>query len=403
MNDCAVVIAPYWGKGGANNVFAAQCAYYHSKNWAVLLLLVPELRRRRDFNAPFHSELRADCVAQSRVGDLTKQVRYFISKKLLRNHSDGVLHRNFMTRVGGPDREASEFLRGKTIREICVNWCDNVDLAIKLRQTFGPPAAPIVLHTHDVVADHAWPEPERSQEIGKRELQWVGEADRLVHVSELDAQHFAASLGKPQKPQIVSYLTLDPRLERRLGEFSHRPKAGTILYVGSWNLANPPSIAWFFKQVLPFVDRSANIVVAGGICEYIRRGLGDHYARSDNIHLLDQVDDVAEFYERAAVVILPTTVGTGASVKLVEALAMGVPTVMSSLALRGLPLALKETLRPFTADRPIEFAEKLNGVLAGEVPSVDLRQLYWDHFSNAAWFRRLDAGESDAGALAQGG
>jgi hypothetical protein len=89
MNDCALVIAPYWGKGGANNVFAAQCAYYRSKNWAVLLLLAPELRRRRDFDAPFHSDLRADCVAQSRVGDLTKQVRYFISKKLLRNHSGG--------------------------------------------------------------------------------------------------------------------------------------------------------------------------------------------------------------------------------------------------------------------------------------------------------------------------
>lgn len=402
MNDCAVVIAPNWEKGGSNNIFAAQCEYYRSKNWEVLLAFPPNLARRRDLRSssrrgPPKTELQADFVTTLYLGNFTRQIRYLISRRYFRNHPDGVLHRNFMSRACDLDEGARAFLRGKTIREICVNWCDNVDAALALRRSLDQPEARIVLHTHDIVADHTSPREKRTPEIRKLELEWVSKADYLVHVSEDDAAYFAQAL---RRPQTVSYITLEPRLERELGKFAYRPRPRTILYVGSWNAANPASMDWFFKQVLPFIERDVNIFIAGDICRYIRYNLAEYYSRSTNIHLLDRVDGVAEYYERAGVVMLPTVGGTGASVKLIEALAMGVPTVMNSLAARGLPAKVKEMLRPTIADGPIEFAERLNDVLGGSRPEIDLRRVYWDNFSNKVWFGRLEAGEEGSSALA---
>ncbi|THD42142.1 MAG: glycosyltransferase [Bradyrhizobium sp.] len=395
MTNCAIVIAPHFDKGGANNLFAAQCEYYRRKNWRVLLILCAEFKKRKYEYRNFRSELRADLVTTLHLGSAEKDIRFLISHRLLGEDSDDFVHRNFMNRAGRLDPEATAFLRGKEVKEICVNWCDNVDLAIALRRRFGQESARIVLHTHDVMADwSAWNQKRGARRRGL-ELKWSAAADHLVHVSEVDARYYARELGRSQT---TSYVTLDPTVENALTLLSRRPKRSTILYVGSWNVANPPGMDWFFRQVLPFVDPDAKIVIAGSICGYIRERLSHQYGRHANVHLLGPVDDIAEYYERAAVVMMPTMSATGASIKFIEALAMGAPFVLSAPALRGAPEAVKAAVKPFVADRPIEFANKLNAMLGGEPPAVDLRRLYWEHFSNEAFFRRLGAASEAAQA-----
>ena len=51
-------------------------------------------------------------------------------------------------------------------------------------------------------------------------------------------------------------------------------------------------------------------------------------------------------------------------------------------------------MAPFTADRPEEFSAKLSTILSGDVAKLDFREMYWTHFCNAAWRRRVD-GEAD--------
>jgi glycosyltransferase involved in cell wall biosynthesis len=392
MNDCAIVIAPHWDKGGSNNIFAAQCEYYRRKGWAVALILVPEFKRRRDRHIEFKSELPADWVATLYLGPAVRRARFILSKDILGNDADDFLHRNFMSRAGRLDRGALAYLRSKTIGEICVNWCDNMDVAIGLRRRLGQDGAKIILHTHDILAEQSRVNRTSGERRRKLELAWAAKASHIVHVSDSDARYFADNLGAPQT---VSYITLHPENEKKLSRFVHRPDRSMILYVGSWNSINPPSIDWFFRQVVPFVTPAAQLCIVGNICRYIERDLGDAYRLRPNVHLLGRVEDIAEFYERAAVVAIPTVGGTGASVKFIEALAMGVPLVMTSQAIRGLPAEVGDILAPFVADRPIAFAEKLNSALSRPQADVDLRRVYLTHFSNESFFRRL-AAASDA-------
>jgi polysaccharide biosynthesis protein PslH len=396
MQDCAIVVAPHWYKGGSNNIFAAQIAYYKNKGWDTILVLIPDFRWRRSLRAVIHSELKADHVSTISLSPFATKLRYRISKNVLKNHVHGTIHRNFMTREGALSEPARKFLSGKRLREICVNWCEYVDFAVNVKNAIGAHDAKIVVHTHDIMATHdlemmagkgiATTDAMRTRLVNL-ELQWLGMADLIVHVSDHDADYFAKLLNKPQ---VTSYITLDPETERRLASFQHRPRADAVLYVASWNVANPPGIEWFVKQAVPFVDRRVQFYFAGNICDYVASALSDQIARHENIHLLGRVDDLSELYECAQAVILPATQGTGASVKFVEALAMGVPMATTSRSLRGLAAEVTSAMAPFTADRPIEFADKLSAILSGQAPKADFRAMYWTHFSNEAWRRRLD-------------
>lgn len=390
MQDCAIIIAPHWEKGGSNNIFAAEIAFYKNKGWKTVLILLPEVKWRKAWKKEINSELKADVVSSLLLKDKVARLKFWASKALRRQNVDGILHRNYMMRPGKLRPAVSDFLKTVRVREICVNWCDNVDFALRIRDELGDPEIRVVAHTHDIMAHH---KSERSAKRQARsdamELAWLNKADRVIHVSDDDASYFADKLTVPQS---TSYITLHPEAERRLTSFQHRPRQRCVLYVGSWNVANPPSVEWFIKQVLPFTDKNIKFVFAGNICDFIQEHLQYPFLHlRDNIHLLGRVEDISELYENAQAVMLPTTMGSGASVKFVEALAMGVPMVLSPLAVRGLPAEVKVQMAPFIADRPIEFAEKLSALLDGETPDFDFREVYRKYFCNEAWGRRLDA------------
>ena len=395
MDKVALIIAPDWNVGGSNHIFAAQIEYYRSKGLKALLLLVPDFKSGSDLNGSIKSELTADHVTTVHLPYLLKQFLYRVSKYVKRYPRNDVEHRNYITRRGSIDAATQDYISKRQITEICVNWCDNVDLSVFLREKFATPQVPIIVHTHDIMAVHS-KNPSRTKEL---ELSWLRKADCLVHVSEDDHLYFS---GLIDCPQFVTYITLKPIIEKNLNSVNHNPKQKSVLFVGSWNHANPPSIEMFVKQVLPFIDESVSIYIAGNICDYLKKYLYWPYLiNRKNFFFLDKVEDMTCFYEAASLVILPTTVGTGASVKFVEALAMGVPVVMSPLSLRGLPDELKVKLTACVASNPVDFAEKINKLLDQPESALDFRKLYWEYFSNHIWFERMSIVSASAGSLSK--
>jgi glycosyltransferase involved in cell wall biosynthesis len=82
------------------------------------------------------------------------------------------------------------------------------------------------------------------------------------------------------------------------------------------------------------------------------------------VHFENFVDDVADFYARVAVVVVPLLSGTGVSIKTLEAIEYRKPVVASRVGVRGLPLHLPPSV--VVAEQPAEFAHAIEKFLGAQ-------------------------------------
>ena len=104
-----------------------------------------------------------------------------------------------------------------------------------------------------------------------------------------------------------------------------------ILYVASKNTNNLKSIEWFINEPLVKIRKilpEAELNIAGTICDNLPDVAG--------VIKLGVVDDLADIYKQANVVINPMFNGTGLKIKNVEALGYSKPLVTSSVGAEGL-------------------------------------------------------------------
>lgn len=116
---------------------------------------------------------------------------------------------------------------------------------------------------------------------------------------------------------------------------------------------NVHGLSWFMDQVLPAVRRrvpDAELWLAGGIGDRIGRSVA-------GVRRLGFVEDLAEVYRRAAVVINPQRFGTGLSIKSVDALLHGRPLVTTASGARGLEEGANAAFRQ--VDSAEEFGDAL--------------------------------------------
>lgn len=124
-----------------------------------------------------------------------------------------------------------------------------------------------------------------------------------------------------------------------------------VLYLGtlSWQ-PNVEGIERFLREVWPLVHRQrpeARLVIAGrGASPRLRRLAG----KGKGVELAGDIDDPEPLYRRARVFIEATRSGGGTKVKLLNALARGLPVVASPEAIEGLEVSADEHL--LVADKP---------------------------------------------------
>jgi len=143
-------------------------------------------------------------------------------------------------------------------------------------------------------------------------------------------------------------------------------KGKTLVYFGSNWSPNVHGLQWFLKQVWPQVLRGepdAILNVAGSVCRSLTQV-------PDGVILHGRVDEIRAFVTSARLFICPVFQGTGFNVKMMEAMAWGMPFVVTPMALRGLPLE-ESPLFPIT-DTPEVFAEEVIRLLRSEAACKDL-------------------------------
>ncbi|KAA3501675.1 glycosyltransferase [Rhizobium rhizogenes] len=209
-----------------------------------------------------------------------------------------------------------------------------VEYAFHSRAFLGLPDKVLrILDTHDSFADRHKAFIKTANKYGywfsvppNVECKAFRRADVVVAIQEDEERAFRQRLGK--EPPVVATVSHILDLDGRVGDFT----SSDFLFLGSGNDANIISLNGFLQNVLPLVRAARpdiRLVLAGSICGKIDD--------QDGVIKLGRVDNLEEAFTRAPLSINPITLGTGINIKLLDALAAGVPTISSQTGVRGLP------------------------------------------------------------------
>jgi glycosyltransferase involved in cell wall biosynthesis len=213
----------------------------------------------------------------------------------------------------------------------------------------------------------------------------VPRVDHTVLASVRDLEAF--SLGRSFTASVVPN-GVDLEFWKRA-----RPSLGhTIVFTGAMNYRpNVDAALFLVREIFPLVreavpDAELRIVGRDPVPELVRAG------ETPGIDVTGLVDDMRLYLEEAAVFAAPIRFGAGIQNKVLEALAMGLPTVASSIAADGLRTSDGANPPLEIAETPREFADKIvRRLRAGDrTPSAEARSYVKTHFQWEACSARLE-------------
>jgi len=142
---------------------------------------------------------------------------------------------------------------------------------------------------------------------------------------------------------------------------SYDPDVTTLLYNGALTYsANLDAVRYYASEVYPILScemPGVRLLVTGRTTGVDLRGVDD----CPGIELVGYVDDIRDVLRRAGACIVPLREGGGSRLKILEAMAAGVPVVSTSMGAEGIDAVSGEHL--LIADTPDEFAHAIARVL----------------------------------------
>jgi glycosyltransferase involved in cell wall biosynthesis len=135
-----------------------------------------------------------------------------------------------------------------------------------------------------------------------------------------------------------------------------------VLFLGAMNRpSNREAILYFFREAWPsvrkLVPEAVLTVAGGGMPDALKREL----AADSTVSIAGFVDRVEDAYKSAAVFVAPILAGGGIIVKILDAMAAGVPVVTTTFGNEGIRARPGEEI--LIADRPEDFASSVIGLL----------------------------------------
>lgn len=133
-----------------------------------------------------------------------------------------------------------------------------------------------------------------------------------------------------------------------------RPKRLGFLGSMDW-MPNIEGLLWFAEAILPLLRRTDPGIELAVIGRNPPASIRNLATPGSGISVTGTVEDVRPFVSECRAIVVPLRSGGGTRLKILEALAMGVPVVSTSIGAEGLSLADGRHL--LLADSPAEFAD----------------------------------------------
>jgi glycosyltransferase involved in cell wall biosynthesis len=154
------------------------------------------------------------------------------------------------------------------------------------------------------------------------------------------------------------------------------PKEYDLFFSG--NLSYPPNIdaaKYIVKRILPLLKEkipNITVLIAGASPTRDVRKLG-----SENVTIKGWIDDIREYYKRARIFIAPMQIGTGLQNKLLQAMAMKLPCVVSELAGKGFSNGGKNSI--VIARNPEEYVAHIVDLLRNDEYATKVSQAGYEY------------------------
>lgn len=209
----------------------------------------------------------------------------------------------------------------------------------------------------------------------RQEIARLNQYDGIITLTETDKDVLEKSGVKP--PIYVSPAAVNTR------EKEYDGWNGLIVFVGGYyHRPNQEGMDWFLREVTPCVDWSKypqtqlKIVGLGWPTSY------EGNFNGLNVHLTGYVDDLSEHVSRT-LMIVPLLTGSGMRMKILDASALSVPFVSTSVGAEGLNFSDGDTC--MIADGAIDFAKALEKLMNDhslrEVIARKAHQLFKENYS----------------------
>jgi sugar transferase (PEP-CTERM/EpsH1 system associated) len=203
--------------------------------------------------------------------------------------------------------------------------------------------------------------------MGKFERRALREFDAHIVVSQRDAERLRA-LNSEARIFVIEN-GVDTAFYEDL-EVKDESRAHRIVFVGSMDYhANIDGAVNFAREVWPRLrERQPDLmftIVGKDPAPEVRE-----LAQLPGIEVTGTVDDVRPFYREAIAAVVPLNVGGGSRLKILEAMAAGVPVVSTTLGAEGLEVRPDENI--LIADRNDEMVEAITSMIENESQRTDL-------------------------------
>ncbi len=160
------------------------------------------------------------------------------------------------------------------------------------------------------------------------ELEFISKNDHVFAISPNDNQYF-----KDKGIQQANYIPVSMQ-----GNQSKNIRANAICFLGAYNwMPNKEGLLWFTKEVFPLLKQKhpqLMLHVAGSFSEEIQL----HLEHKKQIKIHGFVQSSRAFISMHGIFVAPILSGSGVKMKVLEAMSLGVPCVLSKHAAEGLDL-----------------------------------------------------------------
>ncbi len=245
-----------------------------------------------------------------------------------------------------------------------------------MRRWLGGACPPIVFDDHNaeyVLQRRAWesdlPRPRRWPAALYSFVQWrrlisyeravCRWADGVVVVSEADARAVGGllpALSPLVVPNGVDIEKYHPQLEDSLSL-----KHPAVVFTGKMDFRpNVDAMVWFYDRVWPLVRDAVPDVHLYVVGKSPHARLSS-LARDPAITVTGYVEDILPYFGGADVYVVPLRVGGGTRLKVLEAMAAGLPLVSTTLGVEG--ISLVPGTHALLADTPLEFSRAIHSLL----------------------------------------
>lgn len=213
------------------------------------------------------------------------------------------------------------------------------------------------------------------EELRRKEIDDLNAYDAVVTLTDVDKNELTAA--GVTTPILVSPASINAELMKYSGW------NGNITFLGGYShTPNQEGMEWFVDKVLPLVDWSkypnAKIQIVGG-------GWPASYNNIEKPVTVQCRGFVKELAPVAhgSIMIIPILSGSGMRMKILEAAAMGLPMVTTTVGVEG--LLFQNEVECMVADAPQDFAAALEKLMANEELRAELtnnaRELYEQKYS----------------------